>query len=314
MSNSGDAGCEVTLARTGSADFAAAPPTSFSVAPGASQTVSVSYTPGQVGSDTGNLAVNSNDPDTATVDVGLSGNGVQQQVNECNISVNPLALNFGNVNLGDSPALSTTVSNSGAAACSVNLVRTGSNDFAITGAASFNVAPGGSQDVSVSYTPGQVGADSGAIAVNSNDPDSPSVDVSLTGNGVDQQVQCVPADLNISINSTAQNGCPDGTVPQAAQVPNNNYSVLAINDLGMHCGDLDTRISSILPPFQVLLAQVVQKGGTPTLNPAGVDVFYSAASNPNDPILGSNVFDGVMANGDTYKTNFWDFPVAGGHL
>ncbi|MGD8842215.1 MAG: cytochrome C, partial [Gammaproteobacteria bacterium] len=96
------------------------------------------------------------------------------------------------------------------------------------------------------------------------------------------------------------------------QVPNNNYSVLAINDLGMHCGDLDTRIASILPPFQVLLAQIVQKGADPVLNPAGVDVFYSAASNPNDPILNSNVFDGVMDNGDTYKTNFWSAAISGG--
>ena len=41
------------------------------------------------------------------------------------------------------------------------------------------------------------------------------------------------------------------------------YQVVAINDLGMHCGDLDTRVSSILPPFQVLLAQVIQKGAEP---------------------------------------------------
>ncbi len=75
----------------------------------------------------------------------------------------------------------------------------------------------------------------------------------------------------------------------------------------MHCGDLDTRIASILPPFQVMLAQVIQKGSEPTLNPAGIDLYYSAASNPNDPV--ANVFDGIMGNGDTYKTNFWDFPV-----
>ena len=96
---------------------------------------------------------------------------------------------------------------------------------------------------------------------------------------------------------------------------NKSYSVLAINDLGMHCGDLDTRIASILPPFQVLLAQVVQRAAPAPRgrwNPAGVSVFYSAAANPNDPILVSTVFDGVMANGDTYKTNFWEFPVPAG--
>ena len=66
---------------------------------------------------------------------------------------------------------------------------------------------------------------------------------------------------------------------------NGDYSVLAINDLGMHCGDLDTRIASILPPFQVLLAQVIRKGADPTLNPDGVIIEYSAAANPADPVL-----------------------------
>ena len=75
----------------------------------------------------------------------------------------------------------------------------------------------------------------------------------------------------------------------------------------MHCGDLDTRISSILPPFQVLLGQVIRRGSTPILNPAGVGLEYSAASNPNDPILSQpGVVRGLRPDGSTYKTNFWD--------
>ncbi len=36
-------------------------------------------------------------------------------------------------------------------------------------------------------------------------------------------------------------------------------------------------------------------------------------ANPNDPILGqAGVLTGVMDNGSTYKTNFWDFPILGG--
>lgn len=119
---------------------------------------------------------------------------------------------------------------------------------------------------------------------------------------------------NTSINSTSQSsiGRVTGVVSQQTQVPNSSYSVLAINDLGMHCGDLDTRIASILPPFQVLLSQVVQKGSTPTLNPAGVTLAYSAAANPNDPILTqSGALNGVAADGSTYKTNFWDAVRAG---
>jgi hypothetical protein len=129
----------------------------------------------------------------------------------------------------------------------------------------------------------------------------------------------------VSINSTSQNcgsadlsgtvACNDTPVPEQPFVGNNaGHAIVAINDLGMHCGDLDTRISSILPPFQVLLAQVIQKGSQPQiLSPNQVGVFYSAVSNPNDPILGNpSVFRGLTADGSVYKTNFWDYPIPNG--
>jgi hypothetical protein len=131
---------------------------------------------------------------------------------------------------------------------------------------------------------------------------------------------------DVSINSTGQNcgsadisgnniACNNEPVPEQPFAGNNGgHAVIAINDLGMHCGDLDTRISSILPPFQVLLAQVIQKGVSPSILPPNqVDVYYSAVSNPGDPILGDNtVFRGLTADGSVYRTNFWDFPVPAG--
>jgi hypothetical protein len=132
-----------------------------------------------------------------------------------------------------------------------------------------------------------------------------------------QQAQCNPPASSLSIDSTSQLGCPGNPVAEQSQASNTSYSVFAVNDLGMHCGDLDTRILSILPPFNNLHAQVVQKGSSPTLNPTGITVVYSAASHaagelgsgdPGDPVLaqGSGAFTGVMGDGRTYKTNFWD--------
>jgi hypothetical protein len=93
-----------------------------------------------------------------------------------------------------------------------------------------------------------------------------------------------------------------------------DYVLFSANDLGMHCGDFDTRISSILPPFNVIHTQVLAKGAEPSiLTPVdGIEVVYSAASNPNDPILsginsaGSGpVLSSMTPNGRVYKTNFW---------
>ena len=110
-----------------------------------------------------------------------------------------------------------------------------------------------------------------------------------------------------SINSTSQNRSTLPTAPVAEQPLTNlsGFSIFSVNDLGMHCGDLDHRVASILPPFNTLHAQVIQKG-TSTANPriltsTDVDVVYSAASNPKDPALQNPV-----AASSIYKTNFWD--------
>lgn len=119
---------------------------------------------------------------------------------------------------------------------------------------------------------------------------------------------------DVSINSTSQNGTPGGPVAEQPFVGLAGFKVFATNDLGMHCGDLDTRISSILPPFNVVHAVVIERGSEPNiLTPDdGVEVIYSSSSNPDDPILsGTNsagsgpVASSRLPDGSVYKTNFW---------
>ncbi|MCU7836774.1 MAG: cadherin-like domain-containing protein [gamma proteobacterium symbiont of Taylorina sp.] len=119
---------------------------------------------------------------------------------------------------------------------------------------------------------------------------------------------------SVSINSTSRNGLLVGSsVSEQAVSSTNNYQIFGTNDLGMHCGDFDTRISSILPPFNVLHAQVIQRGNEPKiLGPDdNVVVRYSAASNANDPILsginssGNGAVLSSVVNGLVFKTNFW---------
>ncbi len=112
--------------------------------------------------------------------------------------------------------------------------------------------------------------------------------------------------IMLSINSTSQNGAslPPAPVTQQPPVTLAEYNILAMNDLGMHCGDLDHRVVSILPPFNVLHALVIKRGtssATPIiLTPSDVDAVYSSASNPLDPALQNPVPTSV------YKTNFWE--------
>jgi hypothetical protein len=151
------------------------------------------------------------------------------------------------------------------------------------------------------------------------------VTAALIGTALIAIAEPIPPPPNVSINSTSRNSADvgvdpyvAGAVPQQPFITNPAYQIFAVNDLGMHCGDLDTRVASILPPFQVLLAQVIQKGSRDTmpkrLGSGKVEVFYSAAANPDDPILTQLdpdpftgcVFGGGSQCAQVYKTNFWN--------
>jgi hypothetical protein len=106
-----------------------------------------------------------------------------------------------------------------------------------------------------------------------------------------------------SLDSTSANRSTPPVSPVSQQpftgLP--DFQVLAANDLGMHCGNLDQRVVSILPPFNTLHAQVVRKLTPPQLLKSDqAEVVYSSASNPNDPTLG------IPIPSTVYKTNFWD--------
>ncbi|MEJ2330662.1 MAG: PKD domain-containing protein, partial [Gammaproteobacteria bacterium] len=100
-----------------------------------------------------------------------------------------------------------------------------------------------------------------------------------------------------------------GSAPPPPPPTAANYSILAVNDLGMHCADLDYQVFSILPPFNVIHAQVIEKGTGDTpgtlpkiLTNADVDVVYSATSSDLDP-KGAGSINKIS---NSAKTNFWD--------
>ncbi len=74
----------------------------------------------------------------------------------------------------------------------------------------------------------------------------------------------------------------NGLVPAAQAEPggsrgNPDYQVFAFNDLGVHCYDQDFSVFSLLPPFNVIHAQVINKGLKPgLLNDAQIRLAYDA--------------------------------------
>jgi hypothetical protein len=99
--------------------------------------------------------------------------------------------------------------------------------------------------------------------------------------------------------SACTSGSDDSGVPA---VPG-THQVLAFNDLGMHCADLDYSTFVILPPFNVVHSQVIERGATPRiLDDTQVSVSYRAVTDAAGSINSTS----QNQAGAVHKSNFWD--------
>ncbi|GEM_PF-1129347 len=101
------------------------------------------------------------------------------------ISVAPLSLDYGQVLIGQTLDLTTTVSNVGTQPLDVTgLTTTNSTYSVVSPTTPFTVPAGGSQVVTVRFTPTVAAVETGSLDIASNDPDEPVVSVALTGEGI----------------------------------------------------------------------------------------------------------------------------------
>ena len=118
----------------------------------------------------------------------VSGIAVIQQIGTPapEINVTPVAVNFGNVTVGQNANQTVTINNLGTANLTVSSLNITNSVFSLVTppAVPFNVTPGGSQALTVRFTPTGTGAQTGNLAIGSNDADEPTVNVALSGTGV----------------------------------------------------------------------------------------------------------------------------------
>ncbi len=173
----------------GSADLTppwlAVEPTAGTVPGGGSSNVTVTFdATGLFGGDyLANLQVASNDPVTPEVIVPTT----LHVTGAPNISVDPLAIAFGLTFIGASPTHTVTVTNDGTDLLTVTDASTDHADYTVD-VPSFALNPGESQAVVVTFSPSSPGPSSASLTFTSNDPNEPSVVVSLTGEGVEPPI------------------------------------------------------------------------------------------------------------------------------
>lgn len=156
---------------------------SFTLTAGQSRDVVVSFNPTTTGTKSATMTIRSNDPDESFYTVQLSGS-----VGSPNIVVEPTSLNFGNAVLGSSISKTLTVRNTGTA--TLRLVQFGLDNHQLQFGYNSNglafLAPGRSGTITVFFRPSTAGVKNANFIIHSNDPDSVSVSIPLTGTGITQ--------------------------------------------------------------------------------------------------------------------------------
>jgi len=209
VTNTGTVPCEIAASVTPApGEFALASGTPVNVAVGGNATVSVSYTPSDEVADTGNLNLTSTDTNALSLDVPLTGTGQQPPVNACDFSVAPTTLAFGSVTIDTSSTLQTTVTNNGTVECSITATVTPApGEFSLTSGTAVSVpANGGTASVSVAYAPVDLGDDIGNLNLTDDADSTQTVDVPLSGTGVEAGVPCTGITIDNAEWRTQGNG------------------------------------------------------------------------------------------------------------
>jgi von Willebrand factor type A domain/Abnormal spindle-like microcephaly-assoc'd, ASPM-SPD-2-Hydin len=210
----------------------------LSLGPGATASRNVTFSPSAETPFSGNITMSSNDPSRPTTQVPVSGTGSLPH-----ISVTPAGpLNLGNVAVCQSTQTGVTIANTGGVQLTVTSVSVTGADYSAS-PASLVVAPGGTQTVTLRFTPTVAGPANGTLTIQSDDPASPTLTRALTATGL-----TTPPPL-ITVN-------PDPL--DIGAVPINFFAGrrLSVSNTGP-CQDLVVTLTSAGPPLFVTIGDPV---------------------------------------------------------
>jgi hypothetical protein len=87
------------------------------------------------------------------------------------------------------------------------------------------------------------------------------------------------------------------TAARGSAAAGGSWTLVGWNDLGMHCMDDSYEVFSILPPYNVIHAQLIDPTGARLTSPGGITVTFEAVPDPS----------GSINTTSAGKTNFWTY-------
>jgi len=180
IANNGSGDLLITLSGLEGTDFSIQGSSSVTIKAKKSYTLKVLCTPTSAGLKTATLKIDSNDPVTPTLEISLTA---VLPATTPDISVTQTSLDFGSVKVGKKVTKTLKIGNNGTGDLMITLSGLEGTDFSIQGSSSVTIKGKKSYTLKVLFTPKSAGSKIATLEITSNDPDTPTIDISLSGTG-----------------------------------------------------------------------------------------------------------------------------------
>ena len=150
--------------------------------------ITVAFAPTSIGIKQANLAIDSNDPDSPSLNLILSGQGEGKP----NFQIETSEVQFGNTIINSTKEINLKIENIGNADLSLGnntLIGTGSNAFSLVdNTSSIVIPPLGDTTIKILFTPESIGDFVSLLTIDSNDSGSSPHEINLSGTGVSTEL------------------------------------------------------------------------------------------------------------------------------
>ena len=198
--NTGQASLVITNILLPSSDYGLSQ-SSYAVAPGRSEQISVTFSPQSLGHKSGVMTILSN---LAPTTVTLRARGVRQPaVPIPRISVDASRRVFGNVDVGSSKSMTVTITNSGDASLSITNIVSSNAQVSVT-PRQFAIPARQNGYLTLRFEPNRAGDLSARVTIYSNDSRTPEVSFAVAGKGF--RSQTTSFNLSLVVNAPKDQG------------------------------------------------------------------------------------------------------------
>ncbi|NPA54326.1 MAG: choice-of-anchor D domain-containing protein, partial [Aquificae bacterium] len=235
----------------------------------------------------GKLIIISNDPDNPSVSVLLKGKAVEPKLPS--ISVDKPLIDFRQVEVGKKDEKILQIKNSGNDLLVIKQIKVDNEAFTVEGNCK-EIQPNKSCSIKVIFSPKSAGDYAGKLTIISNDPDNPSISVSLKGKAVEPKLPSIsvsPTDISFGYVFV------DDEATKRVFVKNTGKGVLEIKEIFVEDNDnfeVGTTCSNKLEPQKECIVYI-------TFSPKEERKFQSRLVIKTNAKNKSTVFIKLQGNG-----------------